>query len=51
MSSAADSGAAGTPTFFINGRRHTGGLTLEALAAALQTELDSLPASTRSPAH
>ncbi len=31
VSSAADSGAAGTPTFFINGRRHTGGLTLEAL--------------------
>ncbi len=44
VSSAADSGAAGTPTFFINGRRHTGGLTLDALSAALQTELDGLPA-------
>ena len=50
VSSAADSGAAGTPTFFINGRRHAGGLTLGALSAALQTELDGLPAAARSPA-
>jgi protein-disulfide isomerase len=50
VSSAADSGAAGTPTFFINGRRHAGGLTLDALRAALQTELDGLPTEARSPA-
>jgi predicted DsbA family dithiol-disulfide isomerase len=50
VSSAADSGAAGTPTFFINGRRHAGGLTLDALRAALQTELNGLPTGARSPA-
>jgi protein-disulfide isomerase len=30
------SGVNGTPTFFINGRRHDGGLDLESLAAAIE---------------
>jgi hypothetical protein len=37
--SAEDSGAAGTPTFFINGRRHRGHLDRDALMSALQAEL------------
>ena len=40
VASADDSGAAGTPTFFINGRRHHGGHDLASLAATLQQELD-----------
>ena len=39
--SADDSGVAGTPTFFINGRRHHGPYDLHSLAAALQHELHS----------
>lgn len=39
IASADDSGAAGTPTFFINGRRHRGGHDLETLTEALRREL------------
>ena len=39
--SADDSGVAGTPTFFINGRRHHGPYDLHSLAAVLQLELHS----------
>jgi len=40
VASAEASGVRGTPTFFVNGERHTGATTTEALAAAL---LDSDP--------
>ena len=33
------SGVAGTPTFFINGRRHHGAFDLPSLTAALRREL------------
>src|SRR5690606_17638227 len=33
------SGAAGTPTVFVNGRRHLGGHDIDALAAAIEREL------------
>jgi protein-disulfide isomerase len=36
------SGVNGTPTFFINGRRHDGPFDVETLLAALQTEMDML---------
>jgi protein-disulfide isomerase len=39
VASADDSGATGTPTFFINGRRHHGGHDLATLTDALQREL------------
>ena len=39
--SADDSGVAGTPTFFINGRRHHGPYDLHSLAAVLELELHS----------
>jgi Na+/H+ antiporter NhaA len=38
------SGAAGTPTMFVNGRRHQGSHDLDGLAAAIERELASLPA-------
>ena len=38
--SADDSGVAGTPTFFVNGRRHHGAYDLASLASTLQQELD-----------
>jgi protein-disulfide isomerase len=41
IDSADDSGAAGTPTFFINGRRHHGRNDVGALTAALQDELQA----------
>jgi Na+/H+ antiporter NhaA len=47
VASAAESGAAGTPTFFVNGRRHTGGLDVDSLDAALRTELASLAVTGR----
>jgi protein-disulfide isomerase len=43
VQSADDSGAAGTPTFFINGRRHRAGHDLAALTEALDRELASTP--------
>jgi Na+/H+ antiporter NhaA len=36
VSSADDSGVAGTPTFFVNGRRHQGAYDLESLTAAVR---------------
>lgn len=39
--SADDSGAAGTPTLFINGHRHNGGNDLATLTAALRRELQT----------
>ena len=41
IDSADDSGAAGTPTFFINGRRHPGRNDVGALTAALRHELQA----------
>jgi protein-disulfide isomerase len=41
--SAVESGAHGTPTFFINGLKHEGTDTLEDLGAAIAAELDSGP--------
>jgi Na+/H+ antiporter NhaA len=41
--SADASGAAGTPTMFVNGRRHEGAHDLDALAAAIRRELTSGP--------
>jgi protein-disulfide isomerase len=38
VESAVMSGVAGTPTFFINGRRHQGAYNLEALIAAVRAE-------------
>jgi Na+/H+ antiporter NhaA len=40
VASADESGAAGTPTFFVDGRRHTGPPDHDALAAAIRLELD-----------
>ncbi|HJR86026.1 MAG TPA: Na+/H+ antiporter NhaA [Acidimicrobiia bacterium] len=42
IASADDSGAAGTPTFFINGRRHRGGHDLGSLTEALRRELQTI---------
>ncbi|CAN5512538.1 MAG: Na+/H+ antiporter NhaA [Acidimicrobiia bacterium] len=42
VASASDSGAAGTPTFFINGRRYTGSPQLEPLTIALRLELETV---------
>jgi protein-disulfide isomerase len=39
VASADASGVAGTPTFFINGRRHQGAYDSETLSAALRREL------------
>jgi Na+/H+ antiporter NhaA len=39
--SADDSGAAGTPTFFVNGRRHQGRNDLATLSAAIRRELSA----------
>ncbi len=41
IASADDSGAAGTPTFFINGHRHRGRHDIDALTAALSRELEA----------
>jgi protein-disulfide isomerase len=43
IDSAEDSGAAGTPTFFINGHRHQGRSDLGALTAALRHEERATP--------
>ena len=43
VSSAEASGADGTPTFFVNGRRHTGPYSAEALAAELAAERPEAP--------
>lgn len=37
------SGVNGTPTFFINGRRHEGGFSLPELAASIQTAMAPAP--------
>jgi Na+/H+ antiporter NhaA len=42
LASADDSGAAGTPTFFINGRRHMGRADLATLSAIMRQELGNL---------
>jgi len=39
LESGADSGVAGTPTFFINGRRHEGDYDFDSLLAAIRAEL------------
>ena len=39
MQSGVDSGVAGTPTFFINGRRHEGGYDFESLLAAISAAI------------
>ncbi|UER54318.1 Na+/H+ antiporter NhaA [Kineosporiaceae bacterium SCSIO 59966] len=39
VASADDSGAAGTPTFFVNGRRYAGSLDVQALSAVVQQAL------------
>jgi protein-disulfide isomerase len=41
----ARSGVNGTPTFFINGRRHDGAFELEDLVGAIQSELAEMPGS------
>ena len=38
VESADDSGVAGTPTFFVNGRRHHGAYDLESLRAVIERE-------------
>jgi protein-disulfide isomerase len=38
VDSADESGVAGTPTFFVNGRRHHGAYDLDALRAAIERE-------------
>jgi Na+/H+ antiporter NhaA len=43
VESADASGAAGTPTMFVNGRRHEGAHDIDALAAAIQRELSTGP--------
>jgi Na+/H+ antiporter NhaA len=48
IASADDSGAAGTPTFFINGHRHQG--PPSSLAAALRYELEATRPAPRAPA-
>ena len=45
VESANDSGVAGTPTFFINGRRHEGAYDLESLRAAIAREARSVRAA------
>lgn len=40
IESADESGVAGTPTFFINGRRHYGAYDIDSLTAALRLEAD-----------
>ncbi len=47
METADESGAAGTPTFFINGRRHTGRPDLASLTAAIARELAADPVRSR----
>jgi Na+/H+ antiporter NhaA len=42
VDSADASGAAGTPTMFVNGRRHEGAHDIDALASAIERELASL---------
>jgi protein-disulfide isomerase len=42
LESADDSGAAGTPTFFINGRRHQGPLDFDSLSSALRSARDAM---------
>jgi predicted DsbA family dithiol-disulfide isomerase len=39
VTSAEASGAVGTPTMFVNGRRHQGAHDIDALAAAIEREL------------
>jgi predicted DsbA family dithiol-disulfide isomerase len=41
VASADASGAAGTPAFFINGRRHQGSHDADTLAAAIERELEA----------
>ena len=41
VDSADASGAAGTPTMFVNGRRHEGAHDIDGLAAAIERELAS----------
>jgi protein-disulfide isomerase len=41
VDSALRSGANGTPTFFVNGRRHDGAHDVDTLLAALQTPIDA----------
>jgi Na+/H+ antiporter NhaA len=41
VESADESGVAGTPTFFINGRRHYGAYDIDSLTEALQREADA----------
>jgi Na+/H+ antiporter NhaA len=41
VESAEESGVAGTPTFFINGRRHHGAYDLASLTAALREDVDA----------
>jgi protein-disulfide isomerase len=52
VDSADMSGVSGTPTFFINGRRHHGAYDIGTLSAAVRTARDrvliSLPAGRRS---
>ena len=43
IDSADASGAAGTPTMFVNGRRHQGAHDIEGLAAAFERELAAGP--------
>jgi protein-disulfide isomerase len=40
VDSGIESGVEGTPTFFINGRRHGGSYELEALQTALKVEFE-----------
>jgi protein-disulfide isomerase len=42
VESADESGVAGTPTFFINGRRHYGAYDIDSLTDALQREADAV---------
>jgi len=46
--SAGESGAVGTPTFFVNGRRHQGALDLKSLTAAVNSVLAESARSARS---
>jgi protein-disulfide isomerase len=41
VASADASGAAGTPAFFVNGRRYQGSHDVDALAAAIERELEA----------
>jgi protein-disulfide isomerase len=40
VESADESGVAGTPTFFVNGRRHYGAYDIESLSGALRREAE-----------